>query len=368
MTFAVVTGGGTSGHVIPAKAILESLLESGYSPEDLRYVGSRRGIERTLMAEGVIQSEFLPISGLQRSLSPRGIVRNMALPLRLLRSRFTARQLLKNWKPSVVVSVGGYASEPISAAAIAAGIPLVCVSYDRSPGLATRRQAKNATVCAVAFPESSLPRAVVTGAPVRAELRHLDVGQRRSNARAELGIPQEAVVVAIVGGSLGSGVLNSLASELLMAMSTCGLDQLFLYHVAGPRDAGAHMPFVSNVGYHRTGYESRMADLYAATDVLVCRAGASTIAEVATVGIASVVIPWAGAADDHQTKNAQWLADNDAAILVSEEKCGNGEAVSAVLHLLTNVPERVRLARKSREMGELHRGNALVDVIRNAAS
>ena len=133
MVYAVVTGGGTSGHVIPAMAILEGLLEAGHTANELRYVGSRRGIERSLMVSSDVAGEYLPISGLQRSLSPRGIARNLALPFRLVRSRLMARALIKRWQPHVVVSVGGYASEPMSAAAIAAGVPLVCVSYDRTP-------------------------------------------------------------------------------------------------------------------------------------------------------------------------------------------------------------------------------------------
>lgn len=368
MVYAVVTGGGTSGHVIPAMAILEGLVEEGHAPDDLRYVGSRRGVEQSLMAASKVGAEYLPISGLQRSISLRGISRNLALPFRLVRSRFLARALIKKWQPRVVVSVGGYASEPMSRAAITAGVPLVCVSYDRTPGLATRRQARHATICAVAFEGSDLPRTVVTGAPVRAELRHLNTDDYRSTARRELGIADDATVVTIVGGSLGSGVLNSLAPHLLMAMETSSVKSLVLFHVAGPRDAGAHMPYVQNVQYIRTGYESRMAELYAATDVLIARAGASTIAEIATVGLSAVIVPWSGAADDHQTRNAMWLADAGAAVMCTESECSNGVVVSHVLRLVENPAERHELKAKSRAMGSIHRSNSLYREIQNAAS
>lgn len=367
MVYAVVTGGGTSGHVIPAIAILESLVEAGHAPSELRYVGSRRGVERSLLAESSVAGEYLPISGLQRSLSPKSIARNAVLPVRLLRSRLMARTLMKKWQPKVVVSVGGYASEPMAAAAIAAKIPLVCVSYDRTPGLATRRQARHAQVCAVAFADSDLPRAVHVGAPVRSELRHLDVSSRRITARTELHIPTDAVVVTIVGGSLGSGVLNDMVPSLLTSLAQSSITNIFVFHVAGTRNEGSFMPFVPEVGYRRVGYESRMADLYASTDVLIARAGASTIAEIATVGIAAVVVPWSGAADDHQTKNASWLADSDAALMCDESQCANGEVVSTVLQLVENEPMRREFAEKARQMGALHRSDALIRVIENAA-
>ncbi len=367
MVYAVVTGGGTSGHVIPAMAILEGLVEAGHDADELRYVGSRRGVEKSLFAHSDFACEYLPISGLQRSLTPKGLARNAALPFRLLRSRIMARSLIKKWQPKVIVSVGGYASEPMSAAALANNVPLVCVSYDRTPGLATRRQAQRAAVSAVAFADSPLPRAVHVGAPVRAELRHLDAVARRTTARHELQIPVDAVVVTIVGGSLGSGVLNDMVPHLLITLSQSSEKSVFVFHVAGARNEGSFMPHVPEVGYRRVGYESRMADLYASTDVLISRAGASTIAEIATVGIAAVVVPWSGAADDHQTKNAVWLTDDGAAIMCTESQCANGELYSSVLRLVENEELRHAYARTARELGQLHRSGALIQVIENAA-
>lgn len=366
MVFAVVTGGGTSGHFIPAQAILESLMETGCDASDLRYVGSRRGVEKSLMAGSPIAAEYLPISGLQRSMSPKGIARNLALPLRLIRSRAMARSLIKKWNPQVVVSVGGYASDPMSAAAIAAGIPLVCVSYDRMPGLATRRQAKHAVLSATAFPGVDLPRAVVTGAPVRSALRHLDVAQVRESARIELGVASDAVLVTVMGGSLGSGVLNSLVPSLLNACAS--VPNIHVLHICGKRFVDDELPSApTGVTYQRVGYESRMAQVYAASDLLVVRAGASTVAEIVTVGVASVVVPWEVSADGHQKLNAQWLGDADAAQVVSESQCADGSAVQTIVELLKDQGARALLASHAREMGEAHRSNRLVDAIRNAA-
>ena len=365
MVYAVITGGGTSGHVIPAIAICELLVEAGHPVSDMRYVGSRRGVERELMRSSDVVSEFLPISGLQRSWNFRGMGRNALLPWRLLRSRFLARGLLKLWSPSVVVSVGGYASEPMSRAALASNVPLVCVSYDRTPGLATRRQAKLATISAVAFEGSSLPRSVLTGAPVRKELRLLDVSASRGSSRAALGIASDAHMVVVMGGSLGSGVLNAMVADLLIELSGT---QSVVYHICGQRFERDPMPHVpAGVQYIRVGYEDRMADVYSALDVLVSRAGASSIAEIATVGVAAVLVPWPDAADGHQELNARWLTDGGAGVLVDDAACSDGRAVAEVTQLLTNTQRMSELARSAYELGVLHRSNALVQAIEGAA-
>ena len=363
--YAVVTGGGTSGHVIPAIAICELLVEAGHPISDLRYVGSRRGVERELMKSTQIESEYLPISGLQRSWSFQGMSRNVVLPWRLLRSRVLARGLLKLWNPSVVVSVGGYASEPMSRAALASNVPLVCVSYDRTPGLATRRQAKLATISAVAFEGSSLPRSVLTGAPVRNQLRLLDVSTSRGSSRAALGIAPDAHMVVVMGGSLGSGVLNAMVADLLIGLSGT---QSVVYHICGQRFERDPMPHVPvGVQYIRVGYEDRMADVYSALDVLVSRAGASSVAEIATVGVAAVLVPWPDAADGHQELNARWLTDVGAGILMDDAACSDGRAVAEVTQLLANTQRISELAHSAYQLGALHRSNALVEAIEGAA-
>lgn len=365
---AVVTGGGTSGHVVPAIAILEALVESGIDVSELRYVGARRGVETRLVEEATgVACEFLSITGLKRSLSPRDLATNALLPFRLLVATARAVVLLRRWRPRVVVSVGGYASEPAARAAVLTRVPLICVSYDRTPGLATRRQARRARACATAFADSALPRAVHTGAPVRARLRRLDVAAERDVARRSFGVSGASTVVAVVGGSLGSGALNEAVPVLLGALA--GVDSgggSAVIHVTGPRFADTARPAVpTGVTYVRLPYCDDMAALYSASDVLVCRAGASTVAEVATVGLASVIVPWSGAADDHQRRNAQWLSDPGAAVSVPD---GAVDALVREVTALVATPGRRReMAEAARAMGAIHRGDALVRLIRNVA-
>lgn len=367
--FAVVTGGGTSGHVVPAISVLEQLQDAGVDASRLRYVGSRRGVETRLMNGTGVESVFLPISGLQRSLRPRALMKNAMLPVRLFRSVRAARVLVARWKPQVVVSVGGYASEPMARAAIRAGVPLVCVSYDRVAGLATRLQSRHATACAVAFADTDLPNKVITGAPVRRDVRNLDIASRRESARAELGVARDVLLVTVVGGSLGSGILNGAVPSLLTALVTQLPHRVGVYHLCGARNVEDPEPeHAEGVWYRRAGYDDRMAEIYAASDLVVCRAGASTIAEIAAVGVASVVVPWSGAAEDHQEHNAAWLGDADAAVVLSESAVSDGRLPAVVVELLTDHDKRNSLASAARSLGATSRSDALARMIVRAAT
>ena len=367
MVFAVVTGGGTSGHVIPAIAVVEALQDAGHGAGEIAYVGSVRGVESSMVPATGVECAFLPISGLQRSFSARSIVRNAVLPFRLFRSTLAARRLVRRWRPSVVVSVGGYASEPMARAAVAAGVPLVCVSYDFLPGLATRRQARKAAACAVAFEGSNLPHSVVTGAPVRRRVRSMDVGAERGSVRAHMGLSADEVLVTVVGGSLGSATLNSAVPGIVESLAAAGV-RARLHHVTGPRVVPIdEVETVGTVSIARTTVENDMPGVLAATDVLVSRAGASTVAEIASIGVASVLVPWPGAADNHQESNARWLAEDGAAILVIESGSVSSDLASVVVDLAADPVRRAALARQARAKGARNRGNGLVELVEKAA-
>ena len=373
--YAVVTGGGTSGHVIPAIAVLEALEDSGHPAVRLAFVGCTRGVDRTSMDESGLSGRgvrcvYLSTSGLQRGLSFAAVARNVAFPWRVLAARRTARRLVRQWRPRVVVSVGGYASDPMSHAAVAAGVPLVCVSYDRVPGLATRVQSRRAAACAVAFPDSALPRAVHTGAPVRRALRRKS-GADPAAARRELGLPVGGRLVAVVGGSLGSGVLNDSVQRLLADLAERETEPVAVLHLCGRRFSEHPAPTAPDgVTYVRRPQESRMSEVYAAVDVLVCRAGASTVAEIAATGTAAVLVPWSDAADDHQRLNARWLGEAGAAVVL-DESLGEAlaPAISAeVLSLLDDHARRAQMAERARTLGEPSRGVALVDLVEASAA
>ena len=359
MTTVVITGGGTSGHVLPAIAIAEMLEERGVDPADIHFVGTVRGIDGRLLGDTEYPYTLLPVTGLRRSAMPPAIAANMGMVLRQFAARRRCIALLRELRPDVVVSVGGYGSLAAMHAARRLGIRTVVVSYDSRPGLATRRQAAHASTVTVADPTSPLVGAVVTGAPVRRAIRLLDRTAERDRSRRLLGLPRDAFVVGVIGGSLGSGILNDTVRTLAVDPPH-GLDEVVWYHVTGPRfadDAGAVGRRVS------VAYQNDMAALYAACDIVVTRAGASTVAEIATVGIASIIVPWAAAAENHQEHNARRLSVPGAAVLLPEAELSPSRLAEEVRALKDDPARRDRMAIASHELGESHRGAALVEAI-----
>ncbi len=363
--FAVVTGGGTSGHVLPALAIAGALERRGHGAHELHYVGAARGVERSLLPATGYPHTLLDVVGLQRSLSRR----NLAVLPKLLGACRRARRLLDELRPKVVVNVGGYASFPASYAALRARIPLVVVSYDKRPGLVSKLLAKRATACAVAYPGSPLPNAELTGAPVRSELIELDRVGRRTAAQAELGLPDDRLVVAVMCGSQGAQAVNDTVDALVERWS--GRRDLAVYHIVGDRFLATASPQrdgSAGIMYYVIGYEQRMTELYAAADVMVTRGGAGTLAELTTVGVPAIVVPWPGAAENHQLDNARALSDVGAAVTIEQSELTVDRLALELGMLLDDEGRRARVGAAAREAGSLHRSGKLVALIERVAS
>lgn len=360
--FAVVTGGGTSGHVLPALAVAEGLVARGHDPATIHYYGCERGIETRLLPETPFPHRFFDVVGVQRSLSRR----NLGFVPKMIRARRAAIAEFRRNRPKVVVSVGGYASMPAVLAARKLGIPIVVVSYDLLPGRASRLASKHAVACAVAFPNSPLPRATLTGAPVRQAVLDVDRHRDRQHARAVLGIPDDRFLVAVMGGSQGSGVLNGAVWAWLDRVA--GDRSLAVRHAVGERfmaDAPAPRDGGDGVLYQPIGYEPQMPLVYAAADLLVGRGGASTVHEVAVTGIPAILVPWAGSAEDHQTLNVGWLADVGAAVALRESEA---DRLGAVIDELRADPRRcAELAAAASARGEVHRSGALAQLVESVA-
>jgi UDP-N-acetylglucosamine--N-acetylmuramyl-(pentapeptide) pyrophosphoryl-undecaprenol N-acetylglucosamine transferase len=360
--FAIVTGGGTSGHVLPALAVAEGLVARGHHPSTIHYWGCERGIETRLVPATPFPHRFFDVVGFQRSLSRR----NLGFVPKMWRARREAIDAFTVDPPKVVVSVGGYASMPAVFAARKLGVPIVVVSYDLLPGRASRLAARHAAACAVAFPDSPLPRATETGAPVRQAVLDIDRDRDRARARAEFGLPDDRFVVAVMGGSQGSGVLNEAIWAWLERRA--GDRGLAIRHAVGERffdRAPAATTGDDGVLYQPIGYEPRMPLVYAAADVFVGRGGASTVHEVAVSGTPAVLVPWSESAEDHQTLNVTWLSEVGAAVLLPEAEVGD---LGALLDRLRDDPAaRAELGRRARERGEVHRSGALAQLVESVA-
>ena len=326
---AVVAGGGTGGHLLPALAVSRALVELGHPAESIEMVGSRRGQETNLLVGEGFHVTLLPGRGLGRRVDARTMLGNIGAVVGLVRALATAVALLARWRPRVVVSVGGYASFAPAVAAVLLRIPLVLVNVDAVPGLVHRVLGRFAVASAVAFAGTPLPRAVVTGTPVRPELLAIDRTEAaRRKARVALGLPADRQTLVAFGGSLGARRINEAVTGL--AERWRGREDVALYHVVGRRDwerfagrsgrpAGARPG--DRLHYRMVPYEDRMALVYAAADLLVCRAGAMTVAELAATGVPAVLVPLPGAPGDHQTANAGVLVAAGAAELLPDAEC-----------------------------------------------
>jgi UDP-N-acetylglucosamine--N-acetylmuramyl-(pentapeptide) pyrophosphoryl-undecaprenol N-acetylglucosamine transferase len=362
--FAVVTGGGTSGHVIPALAIAEGLVARGHRVDEIHYVGTVHGVERRLVPPTGHPMTLLDVVGLQRSLS----MRNLGFAPKMIRATRQAKRLLRELQPQVVVNVGGYASFPATYAAQRLGIPVVVVSYDLRPGQVSKLLARKAAAVAVAYPGSTLPRAEVTGAPVRQSIIDIDRTRDRAAARAALGWPEDRFVVAVSCGSLGSQDVNEVVAATVDRLADRG--DLAVHHAVGDRflhRASPERDGAAGILYRVVGYEERMPEVYAGADLLVTRAGAGTIAELATAGAPAIVVPWPGAAENHQVDNARQLSDHGAAILVEQRDLTAERLAAEIERLMADRGALATLATNAADAGALIRTGALIDVVERAA-
>ncbi|MEV5578466.1 undecaprenyldiphospho-muramoylpentapeptide beta-N-acetylglucosaminyltransferase [Streptomyces parvus] len=317
----VIGAGGTGGHIYPGLALAEALRRA--DPDAvISFIGTERGLETTLIpAAGyrlhtVDMIPFDPALGAKRFL----------LPAALLRAGAQARSVLRTQKAQVVVGMGGYPSAPAIVGAKMAGLPSVIHESNAVPGRANQFAARLTEHLTVAFDGSRAhlsggERARTVGMPIAASLAALDRPALREEARRAFGIPEGARVVLFNGGSLGAARLTAAAVGL--AARWRGREDVHLLIKTGPAalaetrhkliDAG-----VGPVAAQAVPYLDRMDLAYAVADLVVCRAGSATIAELATTGVPAVLVPYPYAPGDHQTHNARVLSDAGAAYLVPD--------------------------------------------------
>ena len=355
----VITGGGTGGHVFPMKAVADALRGRGVEAKDLRFVGSRRGQESTLLASSDIALTLLPGRGLRRSFAPGALLDNVGAMVALLGAVTMASVHVRRWRPSVVVSLGGYASFATSLAAVLWRRPLVLIELDAEPGAAQRLLARFARARCTAFPSSD-PRAVVTGAPLRADVvgvARTPAAQQSARAGAVPPIEEGRRVVVVMTGSLGSTSVNRAVLDLARRWSR--RTDRTLIHVSGRRDfemVQREAPTTNGLDYRIVEFAD-MTKLWAVCDVAICRAGASTLAELTTLSIPSIIVPLPGMSD-HQTKNALVVVEAGGATLVLDRECTGAKLEGS----LETMMEPETLASMAQRAGTLGRKDAATSI------
>lgn len=310
----VISGGGTGGHVFPALAIAEALKKLEPSVKIL-FVGALGKIEMEKVPAAGYVIEGLDIMGLQRSLT----LQNLRFPIRLIKSLFRSKAIIKQFKPDAAVGVGGYASGPLLFMAELKRIPCIIQEQNSYPGITNKILASRAVKICVAYPgmERFFPveKLILTGNPVRKSIVDLHIS--RIQALKNLGLDPDKPVLLVLGGSLGARTLNESIFSGLEKLKDEGIQVIWQ---AGKRYyAGLKARLVEPMaGIQLTEFINNMDEAYAASDIIISRAGAGTISELAWAAKPVILVPSPNVAEDHQTRNAQALVSGKAAIMVTD--------------------------------------------------
>jgi undecaprenyldiphospho-muramoylpentapeptide beta-N-acetylglucosaminyltransferase len=348
--WAVIAGGGTGGHVVPAIAIGQALVQRGHPAASIHYVGSRRGLEGRLVPDAGFAITLLPGRGIARHFT----LDNIGAVAGLVVAAVQALVRIGRIRPAVVITVGGYASVAAALAAVVWRVPLVVAEQNAVPGLANRLASRFAAASAVSFAGTPLRRAVVTGNPVRPQILGVDRSPAgRAAARAALGLPAAGLVVAVAGGSLGARRINE--AVLGVARSWVARPGLAIRHVIGDRDfdvatRAAPPSCPGGLLYQQVRFEDRMDLLLAAADVAVQRAGASTVSELTVAGVPAILIPLPGAPGDHQSVNASRLAAAGAAVVIADDELDTARLAVELDRLLADADARDAMGTAARAL------------------
>jgi UDP-N-acetylglucosamine--N-acetylmuramyl-(pentapeptide) pyrophosphoryl-undecaprenol N-acetylglucosamine transferase len=339
----LIAGGGTGGHVIPALAIARELRDAAGA--EVRFVGTARGLEIRLVPEAGFPLELIHVGQLKNVSVATRLRTLMDLPLGVGR----CLSLLRSFRPDVVVGVGGYASGPAMMAAILLRVPTLAFEPNAVPGLANRLVGKLVTAAAVNFEQTRryFHRAQVTGTPVRPEFfaignKPLDGGKR----------------LLVFGASQGARVFNELMPRIVERLLNA-FPTLDVVHQTGGRHGESTLAIYhsAGVGFERilervrvTPYLDDMAAQFRAADLILCRSGASTIAELSAAGRASVLVPFPQAADDHQRKNADAFVAAGAAEMIVEAELNEERLLNTLKQLLADDSRRQEMGERARAL------------------
>jgi len=302
----LVMAGGTGGHIFPGLAVAELMRQRGWR---VVWLGNADGMEARVVPGHGYETAWIRFSALRG----KGLVRKLLLPLSLLRGFWQSLRVLREVKPDVVLGMGGYVTFPGGMMASLLGRPLVLHEQNSVAGLANRVLAGVADRVLTGFPDV-LKKAEWVGNPVRAEIISQPEPEQRYGER------EGPLRILVVGGSLGAAVLNETVPKALASLPA--QQRPSVVHQAGERHLDSLRAAYASAGVEGEllPFIDNMAERYAEADVVLCRAGALTVAELAAVGVASILVPYPYAVDDHQSGNAHFLADRDAAVLLPQMK------------------------------------------------
>ena len=360
----LIAGGGTGGHLFPGVAIAEEL-RAREPDAPVRFVGTERGIEARVLPDLGWELTFIRVSGL-KTVGVLGTLRGL---VRLPRALWQARRAVKDFKPDVVVGVGGYASGPVVLMARLGGVPTAICEQNSIPGFTNKLLGRVARAVFLSFDESRRffkpKKIVMSGNPVRRDLA------ARLLAAAAAPRPAGAPVTVLVsGGSQGAKAVNELACAALIALAREHAGTLRIIHQTGTADLDATIARYREAGVDADcrAFIKDMAAAYQDADLIVGRAGATTVAELAIAGKPAVFIPYPHAADNHQELNAREMADAGAALMFRQSELTADKLAAALRPLLDDAAVRARMGEAMRALAKPGAAAAVVDWCARQAS
>lgn len=358
----VISGGGTGGHIFPALAIANEIKKRNPQVEIL-FVGAQGKMEMEKVPAAGYKIVGLPIVGLQRKLT----LKNLALPFKLLKSLSLAKSILKDFKPQVVIGVGGYASGPTLKMAQRLGIPTLIQEQNSYPGKTNRLLSKKVKAVCTAYEglESVFPPATIrlTGNPVREELNRTSISKEEAFKEFPELDPAKRTIL-VMGGSLGARTLNEGVLHGLNELEAGNVQVLWQcgkYYFEAMKQ---ELEIRKKAPVYVTDFIARMDAAYGLADVIVSRAGALSISELCIVGKPTILVPSPNVSEDHQTKNAMALVKNQAAILIKDD-VAKEQLISGAIQILNDNDKMNELRVAIKRMAKPNATADIVDVIEN---
>ena len=356
----IISGGGTGGHIFPALSIANMLKEVNPQTEIL-FVGAEGRMEMEKVPAAGYHIKGLPVAGLKRSLS----LSNFALPFKVLKSVSMAKKIIRDFRPDIVIGVGGYASAPLLWAAGRLGVPTLIQEQNGFAGLTNKIVGKKALKICVAYEnmERFFPadRIVLTGNPIRKEIVPA-TEEMKAEAMKFYGLDPKKKHIFIVGGSLGSGTLNNAMKKWISDGCPDGSDVEVIWQCGKYYKASIDefMKDKSVPGVQYSDFIQRMDLAYAAADVVISRSGASSVSELCAAHKASIFVPSPNVAEDHQTHNAMALVSKYAAMMVKDSEAS--EKLMKIACGLLNEPSRIALLEKN--IAALAKTEAALEIVK----
>lgn len=364
----IFAAGGTGGHINPALAAAGEIRER-YPDAEILFVGTKTKMEAKLVPQAGFNFKTIDISGFYRQLTLENIKRNIGTVFKLFRSSSQAKKIIKEFKPDVVVGFGGYVSGPVVRAAAKMGIKTAIHEQNAFPGITNKALAKVVSVVmltsekAEKYLEAKNP-VIVTGLPVRGEMLKAD----RDFCRHNLGISDDKVLILSMGGSLGAEAINKAMVNLIAKKASD--KRLYFLHAMGQyglwvpdklKELGVDSDKADNVEIRQ--YISDMEVCMPAADIVICRAGASSISELQALGKASILIPSPNVAENHQYYNAMDLVEKDAAKLIEEKDLTDEKLLQVLDSYIENPGEIKKVGKNAKAMARTDAKSKIADII-----